>query len=50
MCAEKTGDDCLCNGRVIYGKRDEGEKAGHTHKAGDPGIDGIKATHGYWTV
>lgn len=50
VCAEKTGDDCLCNGRVIYGKRDEGEKAGHTHKAGDPGIDGIKATHGYWTV
>ena len=50
MCAEKTGDDCLCNGRVIYGKRDEGEKVGHTHKTGDIGIDGIKATHGYWTV
>lgn len=51
VCAEKEGDDCLCNGRVIFGEFQKDEKAGeHAHPLGDIGVDGIVATHTYWTV
>lgn len=40
ICAEKEGDDCLCNGRVIFGERDKHAEDG-THKAWDFGVDGI---------
>jgi|APSaa5957512535_1039671.scaffolds.fasta_scaffold68533_2 hypothetical protein len=51
VCAEKEGDDCLCNGRVIFGEFMKDEKAGgHSHDKGDVGVDGIVATYNYWTV
>ena len=49
ICAEKSGDDCLCNGRVIYGERDKNAKSGDFTLA-DPGVNGVQATHNYWTV
>jgi len=49
VCAEKSGDDCLCNGRVIFGMRDLHDSK-ETHAPGDIGVDGIKATKNYWTV
>lgn len=42
VCAEKEGDDCLCNGRVIFGERNKGAAA--TKGPGDIGADGIMAT------
>ena len=49
VCAEKRGDDCLCNGRVIYGQRDKNAKSGD-HPPEDIGVNGIGATKNYWTV
>ena len=49
VCAEKEGDDCLCNGRVIFGERDKNAATGD-HAPGDVGVDGIKVTTNYWTV
>lgn len=39
VCAEKEGDDCLCNGRVIFGERNKG--AADSKGKGDIGADGI---------
>lgn len=49
ICADKAGDDCLCNGRVIFGERDLHAATGD-HKLGDLGVDGVKVTRNYWTV
>jgi hypothetical protein len=48
VCAEKPGDDCLCNGRVIFGERDK--NAAPSKGPGDIGVDGITVTKNYWTV
>lgn len=49
VCAEKEGDDCLCNGRVIFGQRDQHAASGE-HPPGDLGVDGYRAMQNYWTV
>jgi len=49
VCAEKAGDDCLCNGRVIFAERDKNAKSGD-HPPGDLGVNGAVATHNYWTT
>lgn len=47
VCAEKTGDDCMCNGRVIYGQH---EIKGINTIKDTVGANGIQATKNYWTV
>lgn len=48
VCAEKVGDDCLCNGRVVFGERNKG--GAESKGKEDIGVDGIKVTRNYWTV
>ena len=38
-CANE-GEECLCDGRVVFGARDKIENESNKHKKGDWGLNG----------